>query len=497
MARNGSGIYSLPAGNPVVTGTTISSTWANNTLSDIATALTASIAKDGQTTATANLPMGTFRHTNVGNGVARTDYAALGQVQNSSATLIGTISGADTITGVMTPTLTAYTTGQSFKFVSAGANTGAVTLNIDSLGAKSVTKLGATALAAGDIPSGSVVYVVYDGTQFQLVGLVAQSLASGATATTQSQGDNSTKIATTAYADRAAVRSAIQPLPTPTLATNAMTIPSANYTLDFRNATLGTGGATTITGAPSALTIPSGATLGTTNAVLSSIIVIVLNNAGTLEYGVINLSGGNDLTETGVISTTAISAASSSASVFYSNSARTNVAYRVVGRIDSTQATAGTWATAPSLVQGAGGLFKLPFASEISVFTANGNGSTNTSVTRFSTVNVSRGSDITYADSATLGGSFTINTSGTYSVTYVDALVGAGDICIAINSTGADLTAFPLTLQNILAEATTGGANQRACASATRFFPAGTIVRAQTITAHSSTRQYFSIARVS
>ena len=49
MSRNGSGVYSLPAGNPVVTGTTISSTWANNTLTDMATAITGSIASDGQT----------------------------------------------------------------------------------------------------------------------------------------------------------------------------------------------------------------------------------------------------------------------------------------------------------------------------------------------------------------------------------------------------------------------------------------------------------------
>ncbi len=68
MARNGSGVYSLPAGNPVTTATTISSTWANNTLSDIATALTASIAKDGQTSPTANLPMGSFVLTGLGAG---------------------------------------------------------------------------------------------------------------------------------------------------------------------------------------------------------------------------------------------------------------------------------------------------------------------------------------------------------------------------------------------------------------------------------------------
>jgi hypothetical protein len=55
MSRNGSGTYSLPAGNPVVTATTISSTWANNTLSDIANSLTQSIAADGQTTITGAL----------------------------------------------------------------------------------------------------------------------------------------------------------------------------------------------------------------------------------------------------------------------------------------------------------------------------------------------------------------------------------------------------------------------------------------------------------
>lgn len=55
MSRNGSGTYQLPAGNPVVTGTTISSTWANNTLQDIATALSGSIAADGQTPITGAL----------------------------------------------------------------------------------------------------------------------------------------------------------------------------------------------------------------------------------------------------------------------------------------------------------------------------------------------------------------------------------------------------------------------------------------------------------
>ena len=58
MSRNGSGTYSLPAGNPVVSGTTITTTWANNTLTDIANTLTASVASDGQTPMTGSLNMG-------------------------------------------------------------------------------------------------------------------------------------------------------------------------------------------------------------------------------------------------------------------------------------------------------------------------------------------------------------------------------------------------------------------------------------------------------
>lgn len=48
MSRNASGTYSLPAGNPVVTATVISSVWANTTLSDIATEMTDSLDRSGK-----------------------------------------------------------------------------------------------------------------------------------------------------------------------------------------------------------------------------------------------------------------------------------------------------------------------------------------------------------------------------------------------------------------------------------------------------------------
>ena len=139
------------------------------------------------------------------------------------------------------------------------------------------------------------------------------------------------------------------------VASNALTIGAGALTLGFRSTTLTIGTITTVTGTPANLVVPSGATLGTVNAIASSLVVLALNNAGTIELAVVNILGGNDLTETGLISTTAISAGSTSSNVVYSTTARTSVAYRVIGRIDSTQATAGTWATTPSLIQGAGG----------------------------------------------------------------------------------------------------------------------------------------------
>jgi hypothetical protein len=65
MSRNGSGTYSLPAGNPVVTQTTISSSWANNTMNDLAAALTDSVAADGQTPMTGNLDLNTHKAVNL------------------------------------------------------------------------------------------------------------------------------------------------------------------------------------------------------------------------------------------------------------------------------------------------------------------------------------------------------------------------------------------------------------------------------------------------
>lgn len=148
----------------------------------------------------------------------------------------------------------------------------------------------------------------------------------------------------------------IQPI-SASVAANAMTISASALSLEFRSATLTSGSVSFVEGTPANTVISSGSTGGTVSAVQSRIYVLAINNAGTIELAWTNASGGVDLSETGLISTTAEggAGAADSANVIYSTTARTSVAYRVLGYIESTQATAGAWATAPSTIQGVGG----------------------------------------------------------------------------------------------------------------------------------------------
>jgi hypothetical protein len=145
---------------------------------DLATGLSTALTKDGQSTPTANIPMGSFKLTGLGAGTAATDAAQYGQLQ-AGATTIATVTGTDTYVGTLSPAIAAYATGNLFSFVAPNTNTGAATINLNSLGAKNITKQGSTALIAGDIASGRVHIIEYDGTRFQLIN-PASSTGTGA-----------------------------------------------------------------------------------------------------------------------------------------------------------------------------------------------------------------------------------------------------------------------------------------------------------------------------
>ena len=130
---------------------------------------------------------------------------------------------ANTITCSTTTTFPTLAAGQVIRVKVANTNTGATTIAVSGGASKNVTKFGTTALASGNLVAASVYLFAYDGTEWQVLqpkllaadiptlnqntsGTAANlsgtpALPNGTTATTQSQADNSTKLATTAYAD--------------------------------------------------------------------------------------------------------------------------------------------------------------------------------------------------------------------------------------------------------------------------------------------------------
>ncbi len=82
----------------------------------------------------------------------------------------------DTYAITLSPAPDAYVTGQTFRFKANTANTGAATLNVNSLGAKTIVKGVNTTLADGDIAAGQLCTVIYDGTNFVLQSPVSTAL---------------------------------------------------------------------------------------------------------------------------------------------------------------------------------------------------------------------------------------------------------------------------------------------------------------------------------
>lgn len=217
-----------------------------------------------------------------------------------------------------------YQDGVQFGFITTHPNTGPSTANFQGLGVKNLKYPGGVDPLAGEL-SGRV-YVIYDSANGWLE---IQRKATGA-------------------APQLRTISA-------TVGSSALTVSLAPCTIDFRATSLGSGvvNSRNVTSTIS-ITAPNGATLGTANALSGRIVVLAIYGPTNVELALINLAGGANLDETTLISTTAISAGST-LGVAYSTIARTNVPFRVVGFIDSTQATAGAWNTAPSTIQGGGG----------------------------------------------------------------------------------------------------------------------------------------------
>jgi len=123
---------------------------------------------DGQNAPTAALPMATYNHTNVGNATARNEYLTMGQYQDNGGVYFTSTGSSNAYVLALSPAITAYAAGQEFVFNANFANTGSATINVSGLGAKTLQYAGRN-LVGGEIDSGQIVKIVYDGTNFQIL----------------------------------------------------------------------------------------------------------------------------------------------------------------------------------------------------------------------------------------------------------------------------------------------------------------------------------------
>jgi hypothetical protein len=136
-----------------------------------------------------------------------------------------TVAGTNALTALATPTLAGYATGAQYSFIVQNTNTAAVTIDIDTLGVKSITKFGTTPLVAGNLIAGSVALIEYDGTRFQLLNVTPT------TDYTVSYIRETTTVSATAATGTVAYDVATQSVLYYTTAA------SANWTLNLRGAT--------------------------------------------------------------------------------------------------------------------------------------------------------------------------------------------------------------------------------------------------------------------
>ncbi len=202
----------------------------------------------------------------------------------------------------------------------------------------------------------------------------------------------------------------------------------------FRNATATTGDFTLVKiTAALTLVIPASTTIGTVSAVAETYYVYLINNAGTAELAV---SLSSTFGAGSVFSTTSISGGTSRVTA-YSTTGRSNLAGRLIAKFTATEATAGTYATAPSEIS------LLPFNqplvsdSTIRLDQSTGRGSTNTLIHKFtnSVVTGTGTVDYTYTSDASLGDKITVNTAGIYGVLLSTNHNGGGGVfCYSVNN---------------------------------------------------------------
>ena len=103
--------------------------------------------------------------------------ASITEGQIASSEWLTAVAGTNTVTGKTATSYSALASGFLVRFVPANTNSGATTLNVNGIGAKAVTKNGSTALAGGELLVSKAYLLMYDGTRWQIVGIIGPATA--------------------------------------------------------------------------------------------------------------------------------------------------------------------------------------------------------------------------------------------------------------------------------------------------------------------------------
>lgn len=118
---------------------------------------------------------------------------------------------------------------------------------------------------------------------------------------------------------------------------------------------------------------------------------------------------------------------------------------------------------------------------QVRLTVGNGHGSTNTKIRRFTNIVENSSTHITYADSATNGASFTINTAGVYAITYnEEGNSGSPIFGITLNSAQLTTDVNAVTLSTLLTISSVGTGNDRQAVAATIKLAVNDVIRAHT-----------------
>jgi hypothetical protein len=116
-----------------------------------------------------------------GNNAAGAGTAGVAESVIAAAEWLKSVAGTNTITAKTATPYQSLGAGFAVRIVPANTNSGATTLNVNGTGAKAITKNGTTALSGGELVAGQEYLLVYDGTRWQINGLMASMVSGDAT----------------------------------------------------------------------------------------------------------------------------------------------------------------------------------------------------------------------------------------------------------------------------------------------------------------------------